>query len=116
MKIILCFVSFISALSQAQTGKLIYGSRVQKEGQSKEELYLTAKMWFATEFKNSTVHENAEEGRLSAEASFEYMLLPNPMPGLRVAYNIQSPFLLRMGNMIMRLQISDMNLPAVLKV
>lgn len=73
MKIILLFfVSFISALSQAQTGKLIYGSTVQKGGRSKEELYLTAKMWFATEFKNSVVQDNETEGRLSAEAFFEY--------------------------------------------
>jgi len=73
MKIIILFVvSFTTALSQAQTGKLIYGSTVLKEGQSKEELYLTAKMWFATEFKNATIEENEKKGRLSVEAFFEY--------------------------------------------
>jgi len=73
MKIILLFfISFISVLSQAQTGKLIYGSTVQTEGRSKDELYLTAKMWFATEFKNNVVQENEAEGRLSAAAFFEY--------------------------------------------
>ena len=73
MKIVfLFFISFISTLSQAQYGKLIYGSSVQKEGRSKEELYLTAQMWFATEFKNATVEENEKEGRLSVEAFFEY--------------------------------------------
>ncbi|WP_306566822.1 DUF4468 domain-containing protein [Flavobacterium lindanitolerans] len=73
MKIIFLFlISCISAFSQAQTGKLIYGSTVQKEGRSKEELYLTAKMWFATEFKNSVVQDNETERRLSAEAFFEY--------------------------------------------
>ncbi|WP_370029825.1 DUF4468 domain-containing protein [Flavobacterium sp. 28YEA47A] len=73
MKVILLFfISFISALSQAQTGKLIYGSTVQKEERSKEELYLMAKMWFATEFKNSVVQDNEQEGRLSAEVFFEY--------------------------------------------